>query len=68
MSYALDYFWFCFFIAWVAKAMIIRFGGMKFHNAAIPFFLGLVLGDYVVGSLWSLYGPLNNLQTYKIYI
>jgi hypothetical protein len=64
----MDYFWFCFFVAWVAKALIIRFGGMKAHNSAVPFFLGLILGDYVVGSLWSLYGPLEHLQTYKIYI
>ena len=48
--------------------LIVRFGGMKGYNAAIPFFLGLVVGDYVVGSLWSLFGPLNGLQTYKIYI
>jgi hypothetical protein len=68
VSYALDYFWFCFFVAWAAKLLIVRFGGMKAHNAAIPFFLGLVLGDYVVGSLWALYGPINGLQTYKIYI
>lgn len=68
VSYAMDYFWFCFFIAWILKAVIIRFGGMKMYNAAIPFFLGLILGDYVVGSLWALYGPLQHLQTYKIYI
>jgi hypothetical protein len=68
VSYAMDYFWFCFFIAWALKALIVRFGGMKAYNTAIPFFLGLILGDYVVGSLWALYGPLNGLQTYKIYI
>ena len=68
VSYAMDYFWFCFFLAWVAKLLIVRFGGMKAHNAAIPFFLGLILGDYITGSLWALYGPLNHLQTYKIYI
>jgi len=68
VSFAMDYFWFCFFIAWVAKLLIIRFGGMKMHNAAVPFFLGLVLGDYVMGSVWALYGPLNGLQTYKIFI
>lgn len=68
VSYAMDYFWFCFFIAWAAKALLVRFGGMRGHNGAIPLFLGLILGDYVVGSLWSLYGPLQNLQTYKIYI
>ena len=49
VSFAMDYFWFCFFVAWVAKALIIRFGGMKAHNSAVPFFLGLILGDYVVG-------------------
>ncbi|MCW3053387.1 MAG: hypothetical protein JWN14_2557 [Chthonomonadales bacterium] len=68
VSFAMDYFWFCFFVAWVAKALIIRFGGMKAHNSAVPFFLGLILGDYVVGSLWSIYGPLQHLQNYKIYI
>lgn len=68
VSFAMDYFWFCFFVAWVAKALIIRFGGMKAHNSAVPFFLGLILGDYIVGSLWSIYGPLQHLQNYKIYI
>ncbi len=68
VSFAMDYFWFCFFIAWAAKAIIVRFGGMKAHNAAIPFFLGLILGDYIVGSLWALYGPLMHIQSYKIFI
>ena len=67
-SYAMDYFWFAFFISWFIKLLIVRYGGMKAHNSAIPFFLGLTLGDYVCGSLWALYGPINGLQTYKIYI
>jgi hypothetical protein len=37
-------------------------------NAVSPFFLGLVLGDYVVGSLWSLYGPLMGLQVYRVFV
>ena len=68
VSFAMDYFWFCFFAAWLAKFLIVRFGGMKAHNSAMPFFLGLILGDYVVGSLWALYGPVQHLQTYKIFI
>ena len=68
VSYAMDYFWFAFFVSWVIKALIVRFGGMKAHNTAIPFFLGLILGDYVMGSLWAIYGPMTGLQTYKIYI
>jgi len=68
VSYAMDYFWFAFFLSWLAKALIVRLGGMKAHNTAIPFFLGLILGDYVMGSLWAIIGPATGLQTYKIYI
>ncbi len=68
VSYAMDYFWFAFFVSWLIKALIVRFGGMKLHNTAIPFFLGLILGDYVMGSIWALYGPMVGVQTYKIYI
>jgi len=68
VSYAMEYFWFCFFIAWLVKFLIVRAGGMKSYYAAIPFFLGLILGDYVMGSFWALYGPIQHLQTYKIYI
>lgn len=68
VSYAMDYFWFCVFIAWAVKALLIRYGGMKVHNQFVPFFLGLVLGDYTVGSLWALIGPALKIVTYKIYI
>ncbi len=68
VSYALDYFWFAFFVAWVLKALLIRYGGMKMHNAFVPFFLGLILGDFVIGSVWAIVGPLLGVQAYKIYI
>lgn len=68
VSFAMDYFWFAFFVSWLIKLVIVRFGGMKLHNTAIPFFLGLTLGDYVCASLWAIYGPVNGLQVYKIFI
>lgn len=68
VSYAMDYFWFNFFIAWVIKGLLVRYGGMRAHNIAVPFFLGLILGDYTMGSLWSILGAVMDVQTYKIYI
>lgn len=68
VSFAMDYFWFAFFISWLLKLLIVRFGGMKAHNNAVPFFLGLILGDYIAGSLWAIYGPVNGLQVYRIFI
>ncbi len=57
VSFAMDYFWFSFFISWLLKVILLRTGGMKLHRKAIPFFLGLILGDYVIGSLWGILGP-----------
>jgi hypothetical protein len=68
VSYAMDYFWFAFIISWLAKLLIVRYGGMKLHNKAVPFFLGLILGDFCIGSIWAIVGPLIGQQTYKIFI
>jgi hypothetical protein len=68
ISYAMNYFWLCVFVAWMVKSFLIRYGGMTAHRRAIPFFLGLVLGDYTAGALWSLLSLLLGMPTYKIYI
>jgi len=68
MSFAMDYFWFAFCVSWMIKLLLIRYGGMRLHRRAIPFFLGLILGDYTIGSLWAAYGPLRGFRTYKIFI
>jgi uncharacterized protein DUF6785/uncharacterized protein DUF6784 len=68
ISYAMNYFWACVFVAWLAKLMIVRYGGMNAHKRAIPFFLGLILGDYTIGALWSLLALALEQPTYKIYI
>ena len=68
ISYAMNYFWFCVFIAWLAKLFIMRYGGMSAHKKAIPFFLGLILGDYTIGALWSLVGLMIQTPAYKIFI
>jgi len=68
ISYAMDYFWFAFFVGWLVKLIIIRYGGMKLHNTFVPFFLGLVLGDFTIGSIWAIVGPIIHTQCYKIFI
>ena len=56
---------FCFFVSWLAKWAILKYGGLKAHRKAIPFFLGLILGEYVLGSLWAIIGIAFNIQTYN---
>jgi hypothetical protein len=57
--------WFPFFIAWLVKGIILRYGGLRFYRRALPFFLGLTLGDYTVGALWTLIGVLWHVPTYQ---
>lgn len=61
---SLDYLWMPFLVAWAIKSAVLRWGGMKAYRQLMPFFLGLILGDYVVPLLWALYGTLTNQQMY----
>ena len=69
VSYAMDYFWFAFLISWAVKYVLLKRGGIKTHRKAIPFFLGLILGDYVGGSVWAIVGPvIAGMRTYQIFM
>jgi len=68
ISFAMDYFWFAFFVSWLIKSALLRYGGLKLYHHSVPFFLGLILGDYVTGSCWALIGPALGRETYKIFI
>jgi hypothetical protein len=63
-SWSMDHLWFCNFLAWLAKVLITRYGGAAAYRRAVPFFVGLVLGEFVTGALWSLYGALANTKVY----
>ncbi len=59
--------WFPFLIAWAVKSLIIRYGGQPMYRKLIPFFLGLMLGDYLTGSAWAIAGPMLQIQGYQIF-
>ena len=60
-------FWAPFIIAGVAKWSLLKYGGIVLYRRAIPLFLGLALGDFVMGSFWSLLGILLKRPTYTFY-
>ena len=59
--------WCPFMIAWFFKVLIIRYTGIKGYRTALPFFLGLVLGDYIISSLWALAGSILGIQMYRCF-
>ena len=49
-----DVIWFPLFLAMVAKWIILRHGGVNAYRRAVPFFIGLVLGEALMGCFWPL--------------
>jgi len=40
----------------IIQMEILKTGVIKLHHQAILFFLGLILGEFIVGSVWSIIG------------
>jgi len=59
--------WCPFLVAWLCKVIITRYAGIKGYRTALPFFLGLVLGDYMISSLWALAGSMLGIRMYRCF-
>ena len=66
-SWGMGVLWCCFFVAWVIKAVILRYGGLGAYRRAVPFFLGVILGDYICGSVWSIAAILTTTPLYNLF-
>lgn len=66
-SWSMHQLWMCMFVAWVIKLLLLRYGGLKLYRNAMPLFLGVILGECVMGSLWTIIGIALNIQTYAIW-
>ena len=67
MSFANDFFWCDMLAAWAIKSLVLRYGGVQTYRAALPFFLGLILGDYVTGAVWSLIGTAFHFNLFRTF-
>ncbi len=60
------YIWVPVLISWAIKLSILRYGGLKAYRRAIPFFAGLILGDYTLGCLWSIINATFKITVYNM--
>ena len=56
------------FLGSILKGLTLRYSGLKGYRQALPFFLGLVLGDLVTGMGWAAGGILFNVPTYQFFL
>jgi hypothetical protein len=66
-SWGIQQLWMPLFIGSTAKFLILKAGGLRSYRAAIPFFLGLILGEITIGSLWTIIGIVLGIPTYDFW-
>jgi len=43
-----------FFLGWLFKSLVIRYGGLRLYRATVPLAIGLIVGDLVNQGIWSI--------------
>jgi hypothetical protein len=64
-TWSMEMVWFPLFLAWLAKALVLRYGTFRDYYAVSQFFIGLVIGDFVSGGLWNVYGTITGREVYR---
>jgi hypothetical protein len=55
-SSAMRILWLSFFIGWACNSLCMRYGGIVFFRKAQLFFVGLIIGDFLMGGGWAIVG------------
>jgi len=63
----MEWLWCATLVGWLIKLLVVRYGGMKSYRQFIPFFIGLILGDYITGCTWAIYGSMLGIKTYRAF-
>jgi len=50
----MDQVWFSIFLAWLIKSVVLKYGGPRLYRRTRPFFLGMILGQFVCAGMWLL--------------
>lgn len=58
--------WLPFFIAWLLKVLALRYGGIRLYCQSLPFFYGVIIGDFLSGGLTTLVGCFTGFNVYPI--
>jgi hypothetical protein len=56
--------WMPFFLAWLFKTLVLRYGGIRLYRTSLPLFYGLIIGDFLAGGITTLLGCLTGINVY----
>jgi hypothetical protein len=58
--------WFPFFIGWLANHLVLHYGGTRLFNRVRFLFVGLILGDFLMGGVYAVLGMMTG-QSYAVF-
>jgi hypothetical protein len=61
-SSAMRILWVSFFIGWACNALCMRYGGIVLFKKLQYFFIGLIIGDFLMGGGWALVGMFTDVS------
>jgi hypothetical protein len=59
--------WFSLFIGWLVHVVVLRYFGHKTYRFLRPFFLGLILGEFLTAGLWLIVDAIMGVQGHSIF-
>jgi hypothetical protein len=68
MNFGVDYYWFGFLLALVIKTSVQRYSGLKGYEKLHAIALGVILGEFVIETIWALTAMVGRFATYSISI
>ncbi|UZP66636.1 hypothetical protein N1030_13600 [Desulfovibrio mangrovi] len=54
--------WFCFLIGWLCNYLVLHYGGTPLYRKVRFFFMGLIVGDILMGGIWAVTGYLSSIH------
>lgn len=67
-SRVMDWTWFSIFLAWGIKVIVLHYGGPRLFRTLRPFFLGMVLGQFVSAGIWTIIDGINGMTDNMIFV
>ena len=59
----MDFYWFSFFVAWLIKVTVLKYGGARLYRKSLPLFLGMILGQFTCSGMWNIIDQITEMRS-----
>lgn len=66
-AWGINYMWFSMLVGSLLNYLLTKYGGLKLYRQARPFFLGLILGDFIMMLLWLVVDSITGVRGYRLF-